>query len=188
MPSVMDRRRVMESSMMRSAMPATGKCPSRCRHESDCDYEFLHLIYPFLFRLKLVCRRTDQSADNRADCGRAKRNPSGVPAVMVNLMDDMMTRRGRRRAMRTMPPVMRRGNRRASRQNHASHENRECLDDLVHVTPTFPGFLPLQRGRKPYLQNLTKSFPIPFASFLAFSKLSSILANVSYSARPFIAF
>ena len=38
--------------------------------------------------------------------------------------------------MRTMPPpMMRRGNRRASRQNHASHENRECLDDLVHVTP-----------------------------------------------------
>ena len=170
-PSVMDRRRVMESSMMRSAMPATGKCPSRCRHESDCDYEFLHLIYPFLFRLKLVCRRADQSADNRADCGRAKRNPSGVPAVMVNMLDDMMTRRRWRRAMRTMPSVMRRGNRRASRQNHASHENRECLDDLVHITPatfcfrfpqrlrsnvrrTYP-FSRLQRVRKPTLENLT---------------------------------
>ena len=148
-PSVMDRRRVMESSMMRSAMPATGKCPSRCRHESDCDYEFLHLIYPFLFRLKLVCRRANQSADNRADCGRAKRDPSGVPAVMVNLMDDMMTRRRWRRAMRTMPPpMMRCGNRCTRRQNHTRHENRECLDDLVHVTPTFPDFLSLQRDRK----------------------------------------
>ena len=37
--------------------------------------------------------------------------------------------------MRTMPPVMRRGNRRTSRQNHTRHENRECLDDLVHITP-----------------------------------------------------
>ena len=32
--------------------------------------------------MKLVCRRTDQSADNRADCRRAKHNPSGAPAVM----------------------------------------------------------------------------------------------------------
>ena len=99
-PSVMDRRRVMESSMMRSAMPATGKCPSRGCRKGNCYYEFLHLICPFLFRLKLVCRRADQSADNRADCGRAKRNPSGVPAAVVNVVNDMMPRR-RRRALRT---------------------------------------------------------------------------------------
>ena len=80
-------------------------------------------------------RRADQSADNRADCRCAERDPSGVPAVMMGVVNDMMPRRRRRRAMRTMPPVMRRGNRRASRQNHTRHENRECLDDLVHVTP-----------------------------------------------------
>ena len=88
-----------------------------------------------------MCRGADQSSDNRADCGSSERDPSGVTAVM-DVVNDMMPRRRRRRAMRTMPPVMRRGNRRASRQNHPSHENRECLDDLVHVTPTFPDFCP----------------------------------------------
>ena len=38
----------MPPSMMRPAMPATGERPSRCRHKGDCDYEFLHLICPFL--------------------------------------------------------------------------------------------------------------------------------------------
>ena len=87
-----------------------------------------------------MCRGANQSADNCADCRRAKRDPSGVTAVM-DVVNDMMPRR-RWRTMRTMPPVMRRGNRRTSRQNHASHENRECLDDLVHITPTFPDFCP----------------------------------------------
>ena len=94
-----------------------------------------------------MCRRADQSADNRADCCGTERDPSGVPATVMDVVNDMMPRR-RRRAMRTMPPVMRRGNRRASRQNHPSHENRECLDDLVHITPAtfffsrFAGALP----------------------------------------------
>ena len=88
-----------------------------------------------------MCRRADQSADNRADCGSSERNPSGVPTMMMDVANDMMLGR-RRRAMRTMPPVMRRGNRRTSRQNHPSHENRNCLDDLVHITPTFPDFCP----------------------------------------------
>ena len=101
-----------------------------------------------------MCRRADQSADNRADCRRAERDPSGVPAVM-DAVNDMMPRR-RRRAMRTMPPVMRRSNRRTSRQNHPSHENRNCLDDLVHITPTFPDFLSLHKARNPHRQNLTK--------------------------------
>ena len=35
-------------SMMRPAMPAVRERPSRCRHKGDCDYEFLHLICPFL--------------------------------------------------------------------------------------------------------------------------------------------
>ena len=85
----------------------------------------------------------DQSADNRADRGSSERNPSGVPAVM-DVVNDMMTRR-RRRAMRTMPPVPRPSNRRTRCQNHPSHENRNCLDDLIHVTPTFPDFCPYTR-------------------------------------------
>ena len=103
--------------------------------------------------LQRLCRpgsprhRADQSADNRADCRRAKRDPSGVPAAMMNVVNDMMPRR--RRAVRTMPPVMRRGNRRASRQNHSCCHNRNCLDDLVHVTPTFPDFCPYTRSGSP---------------------------------------
>ena len=83
--------------------------------------------------------RTDQSADNRTDCGSSERDPSGIAAVM-DMVNDMMTRR--RRAMRTMPSVMRCSNRRTSRQNHTSQKNRNCLDDLVHITPTFPDFCP----------------------------------------------
>ena len=102
-------------------------------------------------------RRADQPADNGANRRRAKRDPSGVPATVMDVVNDMMPRR-RRRAMRTMPPVMRRGNRRTSRQNHPSHENRECLDDLVHITPTFPDFLSLHKGRQPSFQFLTEFF------------------------------
>ena len=83
----------------------------------------------------------DQSADNRADCGSSERDPSGV-AFMMDVVNDLMPGRRRRRAMRTTPSVMRRGNRRTSRQHHASHENRNRLDDLVHITPTFPDFCP----------------------------------------------
>ena len=126
-------------------------------------------------------RRADQPADNCANCRRAKRHPSDVATTMMDVVNDMMPRR-RRRAMRTMPPVMRRGNRRACRQNHTSHENRECLDDLVHITPatfffdfpqrlrsnvrrTYP-FSRLQRVRKPTLENLTTKlfFTEPCAS------------------------
>ena len=87
-----------------------------------------------------MCRRANQPADNGPDCRRAERDPSGI-AIVMDVMNDMMPK-WRRRAMRTMPPMMRRGNRRTSRQNHASHENRERLDDLVHITPTFPDFYP----------------------------------------------
>ena len=115
----------------------------RCRHKGDCYYEFLHLIFPFLFCLKLVCRRTDQPADNSSDGRRAKRDPSGIPAVMMGVVHDMMPRRRRRRTMRTMPPPMtRRSNRRASRQRQSREKNRNRFNGLVHVTPTFPDFCP----------------------------------------------
>ena len=66
----------------------------------------------------LVCR-ADQPADNRADCRSAKGNPSGIVAVMVGVMNDMIPRRRRRRTMRTMPPaIMRRGNRRRDECAH----------------------------------------------------------------------
>ena len=90
-------------------------------------------------------RRANKSADNCADCGSSKSDPSGVTTVM-DVVNDMMPGRRRRRTMRTTPPsVMRRGNRRASRQNHPCHENRECLDELVHITPTFPDFCPYMK-------------------------------------------
>ena len=102
-------------------------------------------------------RGADQSADNRTDRGSSECKPSGIVIVM-DMVNDMMPRWRWRRAMRTMPPVPRRGNRRTSRQNHTRHENRECLDDLVHITPPFPDFLSLHKGRNPHRQNLTKPF------------------------------
>ena len=84
-------------------------------------------------------RRADQSTDNRADRSSPERDPPGVAFVM-DMMNDMMTRR--RRTMRPMPPVPGRSHRRTRRQNHSSHENRNCLDDLVHITPPFPDFCP----------------------------------------------
>ena len=90
-----------------------------------------------------MCRGSDQPADNGPDCRRAERDPSGITAVM-DMVDDMMPRR--RRAMRTMPPMMRRGNRRASRQNHPSHENRNCLDCSYHTN--LSGLLVLTQGKE----------------------------------------
>ena len=62
-----------------------------------------------------------------------------------------------------------------------------CQYEFLHCL-CLSGLSPLHKGRKSYLQNLTKSFPIPFAAFMAFPKFSSNLANVSYSVRPDIAF
>ena len=122
---------------------------------------------PSVTRLKLVCRRANQSADNRPDRSSSERNPPSVPAAVMDVVNDMMPRR--RRAIRMMPPAMMRGgNRRTRRQNHPSHENRNCLDDLVHITPaTFCfDFLwePIsrsQRGRGRHHPNLTKTFEQP---------------------------
>ena len=86
----------------------------------------------------------DQSADNRTDRGGSERDPPGVAAAVMDVVNDMIPVR-RRRAMRTMPPMPRPSNRRTRRQNHPSHENRNCLDDLVHITPTFPDFCPYNK-------------------------------------------
>ena len=117
----------------------------------------------------------DQSADNGPDRGSAKRDPSSIATVM-DVMNDLMPWRRRRRAMRTTPPsVMRRGNRRTCRQHHASHENRNRLDDLVHITPPFPDFCPLQRGRRHHRQNLTRHFNPPHSpSFMPTPDIASL--------------
>ena len=110
-------------------------------------------------------RGANQSTDNRPDCGSSECDPSGIAAVM-DVVNDMMPRRWRR-AMQTMPPMMRRGIRRTSHQNHPSHENRECLDDLVHITPTFLDFLSLHKARNTHRQNLTKTFIPPHSPALS---------------------
>ena len=146
---------VVISAMPTPAMSMRERTGRDCR-ESDCYYEFLHcsslsvLTKPGdisrYVALPLVCRRADQSADNRADCRSSERNPSDVPAAVMDVVNDMMTRRRRRRAMRTMPPpVMRTGERRASRQDHSRRQNRNCLDDLVHITPATFCFIVSQK-------------------------------------------
>ena len=120
-------------------------------------------------------RRADQSADNRADCRSSERNPSGVPATVMDVVNDMMPR-WRRRAMRTMPPVMRRGNRRTSRQNHTSHENRECLDDLVHITPA-TSFFDFPQEPFSRLQRVRKSTPYFLTTFHAILSPGSSSVN-----------
>ena len=80
--------------------------------------------------------RADQSADNRTDCGRSERDPSGFMPTVVDVVNDMVTRRRRRRAMRTMPSVMRRGNRRTGGQRQSREKNRNRFNGLVHITPS----------------------------------------------------
>ena len=112
-----------------------------------------------------MCRRADQSSDNGPDRGSSERDPTGI-AVMMDMVNDMMPWRWRR-AMRTMPPpMMRRGNCRASRQNNTRHENRECLDDLVHITPaTF--FFDFPQEPFSRLQRVRKSAPYFLTTFHA---------------------
>ena len=55
-----------------TSMPPYVMMPPMCERsgrdcrDGDCQYEFLDLICPFLFRLKLVCRHTDQSSEGSA--------------------------------------------------------------------------------------------------------------------------
>ena len=169
MPAVMDRRRTMEPSMMRPTMPSPSERSGRDCREGDCYYEFLHLICPFLFPIKSVSRRADQPADNRADCRRAKGNPSGIAAaVMVGVMNDMIPRRRAammNRCRTAMTSMMGRGNRRAGREDHARNENQNCFDDLVHITPTTffllccaGVHLPLTRRQETHIAESDKEF------------------------------
>ena len=50
-PTMMNRRRAMESPVMRSTMPTTRERAGRNCRKGNCYYEFLHLICPFFFRL-----------------------------------------------------------------------------------------------------------------------------------------
>lgn len=45
------------------------------------------------YTISLASRRANQTADHRANGCRAKCDPSGVPAVMVGVVNDMMPRR-----------------------------------------------------------------------------------------------
>ena len=138
-----------------------------------------------------MSRRADQSADNRTDSRRAKRDPPGVPAsVMVSVVNDIMPRRGRRRAMRSMPPVMRRGNRRASRQRQSREKNRNRFDGLVHITPaTFfsvvsqEPFSRLHKVRKHSFWNLTGLFLFPDSDFAVIHRSSFSGDGIYYGAK-----
>ena len=46
--------------------------------------------------LRSMSRRADQPTDNRTNSRRAERDPSGVPAVVVDMVNDTMSRRWRR--------------------------------------------------------------------------------------------
>ena len=110
-----------------------------------------------------MSRRADQSADNRADSRRAKRNPSCAPAAVMRMVnDDMMPRRAMmmNRCRTAMTSMIRRGNCRASRQRQSREKNRNRFDSLVHVTPTFPDFLSLHIARRSSTPFLTR-FSIP---------------------------
>ena len=84
-------------------------------------------------------RRTYHATNDSADETRPEAATTAPPiaAMMVGVMNDMIPRRRRRRAMRTMPSaMMRRGNRRASRQRQPREKNRNRFDGLVHITPS----------------------------------------------------
>ena len=169
MPAVVNRRRMVEAAVMGASVPATSECASRNGHEGECYDEFLHLIIPFFISAKMTRAktyrnissrllsardRTDQTADQAAD---KSSNESAATSMMLDVVNDMMSRRRRRRAMmmhrrRTaMTSIMGSGNRRTGRENQARNENHNCFDDLVHITPTFPGFCPYTRLGEDFL-------------------------------------
>ena len=111
-------------------------------------------------------RRAHDAADNRAaDDGEAvaavvdvndrrrrgwRRNPVAVMVVVMRwcaMMDGCAMMRGFAMmdgcAFRSAT-VMRGGHCRAAEGHTRECRDCHCLDRLVHVTPTFPGFLPLQ--------------------------------------------
>ena len=61
--------------------------------------------------------------------------------------------------------VMRSGHCRAAEGHTCECRDCHCLDRLVHVTPTFPGFLPLQQVRKVTSNFLTGILPVASCVF-----------------------
>ena len=133
-------------------------------------------------------RRAHDAADNRAaEDGEAV-------AAVVDVNDRRRRwRRGRRRGRRRNPAavmvvvmrgsammrgfammdgcafrsatVMRSGHCRAAEGHTRECRDCHCLDRLVHVTPTFPGFLPLQQVREVTSNFLTGILPIACCVF-----------------------
>ena len=125
-------------------------------------------------------RRAHEAADNRAaDDGEAVaavvdvndrrrrwrrgrrrgRNPAAVMVVMMRggAMMDGSALRG--------AFAMRGGHCRAAEGHTRECRDCHCLDRLVHVTPTFPGFLPLQQVRKVTSNFLTEILPVASCVF-----------------------
>ena len=132
--------------------------------------------------------RAHEAADNRAaEDGEAV-------AAVVDVNDRRRRwRRGRRRGRRRNPAavmvvvmrgsammcgfammdgcafriatVMRSGHCRAAEGHTRECRDCHCLDRLVHVTPTFPGFLPLQQVREVTSNFLTGILPVASCVF-----------------------
>lgn len=135
-------------------------------------------------------RRAHDAADNRAaDDGEAvaavvdvndrrwrrrrgrRRNPATVMVVVMRwcaMMDGCAMMRGFAMmdgcAFRSAT-VMRSGHCRAAEGHTRECRDCHCLDRLVHVTPTFPGFLPLQQVREVTSNFLTGILPIASCVF-----------------------
>ena len=130
-------------------------------------------------------RRAHDAADNRAaEDGEAvaavvdvnyrrrrwrrgrRRNPATVMVVVMRwcaMMDGCAMMRGFAMmdgcAFRSTT-VMRSGHCSAAEGHTRECRDCHCLDRLVHVTPTFPGFLPLQQVREVTSNFLTGILPI----------------------------
>ena len=90
---------------------------------------------------------------------RRGRNPATVMVVVMRgfaMMDGCAFRSA---------TVMRSGHCRAAEGHTRECRDCHCLDRLVHVTPTFPGFLPLQQVREVTSNFLTGILPIASCVF-----------------------
>ena len=84
---------------------------------------------------------------------RRGRNPATVMVVVMRgyaMMDGSAFRAA---------SVMRGCHCRAAESHTRESRDCHCLDRLVHVTPTFPGFLPLHKVRRVTVNFLTGIFP-----------------------------
>ena len=136
----------------------------------------------FLSVSSLVNECANDAADNRAaEDGEAvaavvdvndrrrrrrrgrRRNPATVMVVVMRwcaMMDGCAMMRGFAMmdgcAFRSTT-VMRGGHCRAAEGHTRECRDCHCLDRLVHVTPTFPGFLPLHKARREMRRFLTQN-------------------------------